>query len=484
MASYECDIGIIGGGAAGLTIASGAAQLGAKTLLIEKEHELGGDCLHFGCVPSKTLIKSAQVYHQLRNTEAFGLPAVEVPPVDFALVAERIRSVIAVIQQHDSVERFNKLGAQILFGDPRFTDEHSVELGNKSITAKNWVIATGSEAAIPPIPGLEQTPFLTNREIFSLNKLPESMIILGCGPIGCEMGQAFQRLGTRVTMINRSNQILSKEDLDMAQGVMEMMTSEGVQFYLNSTIQSVKEQGEHKEVVLKELNNSNGSTTTLKAETILVALGRSPNIDGLGLDQIGVKTSSKGVTVDRRLRTSQPHIYAAGDVTGGPQFTHAAGYQGGIVISNAIFHLPRRTDYTWLPWCTFTEPSLGSIGMNERMAQAAGIEYTVQHENFVDNDRCLAEGQGYGKLKLLLNRKEKPIGVQILGPHAGDLLGEWIAALNGKVKLTTLASAIHPYPTVAEINKRVAGSLLSPKLFSDRTRKILKLLFRYQGSAV
>ncbi|WP_446012008.1 dihydrolipoyl dehydrogenase family protein [Candidatus Electrothrix sp.] len=484
MASYEYDIGIIGGGAAGLTIASGAAQLGAKTLLIEKEQELGGDCLHFGCVPSKTLIKSAQVYHQLRTTEAFGLPAVEVPPVDFALVAERIRSVIAVIQQHDSVERFNKLGAQILFGDPRFTDEHSVELGNKSITAKNWVIATGSEAAIPPIPGLEQTPFLTNREIFSLNKLPESMIILGCGPIGCEMGQAFQRLGTRVTMINRSNQILSKEDLDMAQGVMEMMTSEGVQFYLNSTIQSVKEQGEHKEVVLKEQNSSNGSTTTLEAETILVALGRSPNIDGLGLDQIGVKTSSKGVTVDRRLRTSQPHIYAAGDVTGGPQFTHAAGYQGGIVISNAIFHLPRRTDYTWLPWCTFTEPSLGSIGMNERMAQAAGIEYTVQHENFVDNDRCLAEGQGYGKLKLLLNRKEKPIGVQILGPHAGDLLGEWIAALNGKVKLTTLASAIHPYPTVAEINKRVAGSLLSPKLFSDRTRKILKLLFRYQGSAV
>ncbi len=487
---HDYDIGIIGGGAAGLTIASGAAQLGAKTLLIEKEQELGGDCLHFGCVPSKTLIKSAQVYHQLHNTQKFGLPAVEVPPVDFKQVADRIRSVIAGIQHHDSVERFNNLGAKILFGDPRFTDEHTVLLDGSSttakITAKTWVIATGSDAAIPPIPGLDQTPFLTNREIFSLDKLPESMIILGCGPIGCEMGQAFQRLGTKVSMINRSGQILSKEDQDMAQGVMEVMVSEGVEFYLNSAIQSVKvlrdlgEGGDRKEVVLK---NQDGTTRTLQAETILVALGRSPNIDGLGLEQIGVATNPSGIIVDRRLRTSQPHIYAAGDVTGGPQFTHAAGYQGGIVISNAIFHLPRRTDYRWLPWCTFTDPSLGSIGMNERMAQAAGIDYTIQSEDFADNDRSLAEGQGHGKIKLLLNHKEKPIGVQIFGPHAGDLLGEWVAALNGKVRLSTLASAIHPYPTIAEINKRVAGSLLSPKLFSDRTRKILKMLFRYQGPA-
>ncbi|MCI5143834.1 MAG: mercuric reductase, partial [Candidatus Electrothrix sp. ATG1] len=310
--------------------------------------------------------------------------------------------------------------------------------------------------------------------------LPESMLILGCGPIGCEMGQAFQRLGSKVTMINRSGQILSKEDPDMAQGVMEVMASEGVQFHLSSAIQSVKDLDDKKEVVLKD---QDGKIINLQAKTILVALGRSPNIEGLGIDQIGVATSRNGVTVDRRLRTSQPHIYAAGDVTGGPQFTHAAGYQGGIVISNAIFHLPRRTDYSWLPWCTFTEPSLGNIGMNERMAQAAGIDYTVWNENFADNDRSLAEGKGYGKIKLLLNRKEKPIGVQIFGPHAGDLLGEWVAALNGKVKLTTLASAIHPYPTIAEINKRVAGSLLSPKLFSDRTRKILKLLFRYQGAA-
>ncbi|MCI5125982.1 MAG: FAD-dependent oxidoreductase [Candidatus Electrothrix sp. AR5] len=477
---HDYDIGIIGGGAAGLTIASGAAQLGAKTLLIEKEQELGGDCLHFGCVPSKTLIKSAQVYHQLHNTQKFGLPAMEVPPVDFKQVADRIRSVIAGIQHHDSVERFNSLGAKILFGDPRFTDEHTVLLAGKNITAKTWVIATGSDATIPAILGLDQTPFLTNREIFSLDKLPESMIIFGCGPIGCEMGQAFQRLGTKVSMINRSSQILSKEDPDMAQGVMEVMASEGVEFHLNSAILSVKDLGDRKEVVL---TNQDGKTSSLQAEAILVALGRSPNIDGLGLEQIGVTTNRSGVTVDRRLRTSQPHIYAAGDVNGGPQFTHAAGYQGGIVISNAIFHLPRRTDYTWLPWCTFTDPSLGSIGMNERMARAASIDYTVQTEDFVDNDRSLAEGQGHGTIKLLLNHKEKPIGVQIFGPHAGDLLGEWVAALNGKVRLSTLASAIHPYPTVAEINKRVAGSLLSPKLFSDRTRKILKMLFRYQGPA-
>ena len=480
MAKYDYDIGIIGGGAAGLTVAAGSAQLGAKTLLLEKEKELGGDCLHFGCVPSKTLIKSAHVYHQLKHTQAFGLPAVDVQPVDFKQIAERIRSVIAVIQQHDSIERFCGLGAKVLFGNPELTDEHTVRLAGKAYTATNWVIATGSSAAIPSIPGLDQTPFITNREIFYLDKLPASMIILGSGPIGCEMAQAFNRLGTKISLINRSGQILSKEDADMAQAVMEVMQSEGVNFHLNSSIQSVRDLGDRKEVLFKD---KNGSLVSVQAETILVALGRSPNIEHLGLENIGVATGRNGVTVDRRQRTSQQHIYAAGDVTGGPQFTHAAGYQGGIVISNAIFHLPRRANYTWLPWCTFTDPALGSIGMNERMAQTAGIDYTVWTEDFGDNDRSLAEGQGYGTIKMLLDTKEKPIGVQIFGPHAGDLLGEWVAVLNGKVKLSTLASAMHPYPTIAEINKRVAGTFLTPKIFSDRIRKGLKFFFRLQGSA-
>jgi pyruvate/2-oxoglutarate dehydrogenase complex dihydrolipoamide dehydrogenase (E3) component len=221
----------------------------------------------------------------------------------------------------------------------------------------------------------------------------------------------------------------------------------------------------------------------LKAETILVAMGRSPNIEGLGLENIGVEFDRKGVTVDNRLRTTQKHIYAAGDITGKYQFTHAAGYEGGIVLGNAIFHVPRKTDYTLLPWCTYTDPELAGIGMNEKTADAAGIEYSVWTEEFKENDRSLAQGEIVGKIKMLLDEKEKPLGVQILGPRAGELINEWVAVLNGKVKLSTLASAVHPYPTLGEINKRVVGTYLSPKIFSDKVKKGLKFFFHLKGRA-
>jgi pyruvate/2-oxoglutarate dehydrogenase complex dihydrolipoamide dehydrogenase (E3) component len=480
MPAYDYDIGIIGGGAAGLTVASGSAQLGAKTLLIEKEKELGGDCLHFGCVPSKTLIKSAQVYHLMKKAKAFGLPELDRPPVDFKQISNRIRSVISVIQRHDSEERFCRLGAKVVFGEPEFTDDHTVRLNGKTYSAKNWVIATGSSAAIPPIPGLNKTPFMTNRELFYLASLPKSMIILGGGPIGCEMGQAFNRLGTNISIIDGGAQILGKEDRDMAQLTMDAMESEGVSFYLNSSIESVIDLDGQKEVQIKD---KSGTSMSLKAETILVALGRKPNIENLGLEKIGVKTDRRGIQVDSRLRTTQNHIYAAGDVSGGFQFTHAAGYQGGLVISNAIFHIPRKADYTWLPWCTYTDPQLGSIGLNETMAKAAGIDYSVWTEEFKNNDRSLAEGERTGKIKMLLDGREKPIGVQISGLNAGDLLGEWAAVLNGGVKLSTLAAAVHPYPTIAEINKKVAGAFFSQKLFSDKIKKGLKFFFHLKGRA-
>jgi len=480
MADYDYDIGIIGGGAAGLTVASGSAQLGAKTLLVEKEKEMGGDCLHFGCVPSKTLIKTAHVYHMMKHAKKFGLPEIKIPPVDFKQISNRIRSVISVIQKHDSEERFCSLGAKVLFGEPEFTDEYTIRLDGKAYSAKNWVIASGSSAAVPPITGLDKTPFITNREIFYLDKLPESMLILGGGPIGCEIGQAFNRLGTKISIIDGGGQILGKEDEDMAQAVMQVMHSEGVAFHLNSSIQHVKDLGRQKEVVIKD---GSSNTVNLKAETILVALGRRPNITDIGLEKIGVKTDRRGVIVDKRLRTNHKHIYAAGDVSGGFQFTHAAGYQGGIVVSNAIFHIPRSADYTWLPWCTFTDPPLGNIGMNETMAKAAGIDYNIWTEEFRNNDKSLAEGERTGKIKMLLDSKEKPIGVQIFGPNAGDLLGEWVAVLNGKVKLSTLAAAIHPYPTIGEINKKVAGTFFSPKIFSGRIKKGLKFFFHLKGRA-
>jgi pyruvate/2-oxoglutarate dehydrogenase complex dihydrolipoamide dehydrogenase (E3) component len=480
MSPYEFDIGIIGGGAAGLTIASGAAQLGAKVMLIEQEDRLGGDCLHYGCVPSKTLIKSAHVYHQMKHAPAFGLPEVTIPPVDFRQVADRIRSVVATIQKHDSEERFCSLGARVMFGQPRFVDEHAVQVNGTSISAARWVIATGSSPAVPPIPGLADTPHLTNKEIFYLDTLPPTLIILGAGPIGIEMAQAFNRLGTRVTVINRSPRILGKEDKDMADAVVQILASEGVQFVLDASIKQVDHVHGQAQVTLTDRT---GKQRQMSADALLVATGRSPNTQGLGLTAIDIPVERTGIPVDNRLRTRHKHIYAAGDVTGGFQFTHAAGYDGGIVIANAVLRLPRKATYTWLPWVTYTDPELASIGMNETMAQKAGIEYAVFTEAFKDNDRALAEGESQGKIKLLLNEKEKPIGVQILGPGAGNLISEWVAAFNGNVKLSTLAGAIHPYPTIAEINKRVAGTFLSPKIFSPTIRKGLKFFFNLKGRA-
>ena len=479
MATYDFDIGIIGGGSAGLTIAAGAAQLGAKTLLIEKEKTLGGDCLHFGCVPSKTLIKTARVYHQMRNAKAYGLPETDVPPVDFSRVVKRIRSVIGAIQTHDSSERFCGLGARVEFGSPVFVDEHAVSLDGIPCTAKTWVIATGSSPVIPPIPGLDKTRCMTNRDIFTLDRLPISMVIIGGGPIGIEMGQAFNRLGTAVTVVEMGDAILPKEDKDMSDLSMGLLQAEGIRFRLNASILRVVHVGAEHEVVIK----TGDATETLCAEALLVAAGREANLKGLGLEGIGVEFDGRGLKLDERLRTTQKHIYGAGDVTGGYQFTHAAGYEGGVVVTNAVFHLPRKVDYTYLPWCTYTDPELASIGMNEKAAQDAGIKYSVWTEDFRGNDRSLAEGEATGKIKMLLDEKEKPIGVQILGPRAGDLLAEWVAVFNGKTALSTLASAVHPYPTLGEINKKVAGTFLSTKIFSEPVKKGLKLFFNLRGRA-
>lgn len=480
MPSYDYDIGVIGGGSGGLTVTAGAAQFGAKTLLIEKEGRLGGDCLHYGCVPSKTLIKTAHVHHMMKNAEKYGLPGANTGPVDFRDVAKRIKSVIDAIQEHDSPERFCKLGAQVEFGEPVFTDEHTVRLNGKSYSAKSWVISTGSSPVAPPVEGLDRTPFITNKEIFYLDSLPKSLITIGAGPIATEMAQAFTRLGTQVTVVQRGGQILSKEDKDMADQLMEVMASEGITFHLNSKILKAGDLGSEREVVIE---TSEGKTVSLRAETILVAVGRQANLGGLGLEDIGVQFDKKGLKLDQRLRTNRKHIYGAGDVTGSYLFTHAAGYEGGIALSNAVVHLPRKVDYTNLPWCTYTDPELASIGMNEKRAKEAGMYYTVWTEEFRMNDRSLAEGEKVGRIKMLLDEREKPIGVQILGPHAGELLSEWVSVMNGKVKLSTLAGAVHPYPTLGEINKRVAGSFFATKIFSETVKKGLRFFFSLRGRA-
>ena len=363
MAIFDFDIGILGGGAAGLTIASGAAQFGAKVLLIEKEKALGGDCLHYGCVPSKTLIKTAHVYHLMKNAGKFGLPNPHLPPVDYGEVAKRIQSVISTIQEHDSEERFCKLGAKVEFGDAHFVDEHSILLNGKTYSAKNWVVSTGSSPDIPPIDGIDKTPYITNRALYSLESLPKSMIIIGGGPIAIEMSQAFNRLGTNVTVVQHGKQILPNEDKDLAAALMKVLISEGITFHLNSETQSAKDLGSEKEVIIK---NGEGQILSLRGDTILVAVGRKANLAGLGLEGISVEFERKGLKVDSRLRTNHKHIYAAGDTTGSYLFTHAAGYEGGVVLSNSILHLPRKVDYTYLPWCTYADPELASIGMNEK----------------------------------------------------------------------------------------------------------------------
>ena len=477
---YDYDLGIIGGGAAGLTAASGAARLGAKTLLIEKESKLGGDCLHYGCVPSKTLIHTAKAMHTIKNSQKYGLPRVEPGPVDFYPVRQRILDVVSTIQKHDSEERFCRLGARVEFGTASFVDEHSVLLDNQKISAAKWLIAAGSSPGIPDIPGLDKTPYITNKEIFYLDSLPESMIVLGGGPIAVEMAQAMNRLGVKVYVIQRSLQILSKEDQDMAGELLQILQAEGIVFYLGASVAGVRDLGRQKEILFQQ---ANGDEKRVTAETILVALGRTPNTDGLDLENAGVDLTPKGIQVDARLRTSQKHIFAAGDITGDYQFTHAAGYEGGIVLANAVFRLPRKADYTFLPWCTYTDPELASVGMNEKRAALAGIDYTVWTEKFVGNDRSLAMGNTNGKIKMILDNKEKIIGVQILGPGAGELINEWVAVLSGKVKLSTLASAVHPYPTLGEINKRVAGSYLAPKIFSEKIKKGLKFFFSLKGRA-
>ncbi|RPI35873.1 MAG: mercuric reductase, partial [Nitrospiraceae bacterium] len=412
--------------------------------------------------------------------ERFGLPRAEMKAVDYRDVAKRIQSVIGTIQKHDSEERFCGLGVKVEFGDPVFIDEHSVRLNGKTVSAKNWVIATGSSPDIPPIEGIAGTPYITNKEIFSLESLPSSMIVIGAGPIAIEMAQAFCRLGSKVTVIQRSNQILSKEDKDMADMVMNVMASEGVLFHLNSAVLNARDLGSEREVMIK---TQEGKTVGLRAEKILIALGRQANLAGLGLEDISLQFEKKGLKLDNRLRTNHKHIFGAGDVTGEHLFTHAAGYEGGIVLSNTILRLPRKADYTNLPWCTFTDPELASIGMNEKRAKEAGIDYTVWTEEFRANDRSLAEGEEVGRVKLLLDAKEKPIGIQILGPHAGELLSEWVAVMNGGMKLSSLASAVHPYPTLGEINKRVVGNFFAGKIFSEKVKKALKFFFHLRGRA-
>ena len=482
MPAYEYDLGILGGGAAGLTAAAGSAQFGAKTILVEKSRKLGGDCLHFGCVPSKTLIRTAGVWSLARRAKEFGLPEMALPPVSLAAVMARVRSVIDTIQAHDSPERFCKLGAAVRFGEPRFVDDHTVSVGGERLTARAWIVATGSGPALPPVEGIAGVPYWTNETVFSQEALPERLLVLGGGPIGVEMAQAFQRLGSKVTIVEFMEQIMGPEDPDIASILRSRLEAEGVRILTGTKALTAAVAGSS--VLLRVAPAAGeGDPRTIEGDVLLVAAGRKPNVEGLELPAAGVAFSSRGVPADRRMRTNVPHIYSCGDVNGVFPFTHVAGYEAGIALSNAVLRLPRKADYTKVPWCTYTDPEVASIGRNEKRAKAAGVDYRTLEAPFREVDRALAEGESEGKIKVLVTPSGELLGCQIAGHHAGELIHEWVAAINGGVKLSTLAGAVHAYPTLAEISKKAAGSYYSEKLFSDRTKKVLRFLFDLKGRA-
>ena len=478
MAKYDYDMIIIGGGAAGLTVAAGAAQLGAKTALIEKDR-LGGDCLYYGCVPSKTLIKTAKVYHYAKNLKAFGLPGIEVPPCDLGSVMGHVRKVIDQVAVHDSVERFQGLGVDVIFGGPEFVSDQEVRINGKTLSGSRFTIATGSRPMVFPIEGLQKTGFITNVEVFSLQELPRKLVVLGAGPVGAELAHAFSRLGSKVTLIDLSDTPLSFEDQDMAEVVVKQMVNDGISLRMRSKAKSAYQEGNQKVLVIED---KDGIEETIQCDEILVATGRKPNVEGLSLEAAGVNYTNKGIETDDRMQTSRKHIYSAGDVNGKFPFTHVAGAEGSVIVRNAIMHIPGKIKYNMTPWVTFTDPEIASVGYNERRAKQEDMEYDIHVETYEEVDRALAESEYQGKIKILTDAgSDRIIGVQIVGLHAGELIGSSILALNKGMKLSDLATPIFAYPTLSEIHKKSAGKYYAQKIFSPKVKRILKFIFGYQG---
>jgi pyruvate/2-oxoglutarate dehydrogenase complex dihydrolipoamide dehydrogenase (E3) component len=464
----KADICIIGAGSGGLSLAAGAAQLGRKVILIER-HLMGGDCLNFGCVPSKALIAAAAHAEAARNGAAFGINMGE-PGVDFSAVMRHVHQVIAAIEPNDSVERFEKLGVRVIKGQARFTGPTEVEAAGLRIRASYFVIATGSSAFKPPIPGLAETPFLTNETVFANSVLPQHLLVIGGGPIGVEMAQAHRRLGARVTLIE-GRTLMPKDDPEAVKVVREALIENGVDIRENTTVTAVSRDGDGVTVTI----GTNGKTETLSGSHLLVAAGRRPNVEGLNLEAAGVHHTHKGIEVDAGLRTSNSRIFAIGDVAGGPQFTHVAGYHAGLLVRRLLFKTPAKVDYASLPWCTYTDPELAQAGMTEHEARAKGLPVRIARWPLHDNDRAQATRETHGFAKIVIVRS-RPVGATIVGAHAGELILPWVMAISQKLKLSAIAGLIVPYPTLAEVSKRAAGAYFTPTLFSRTTRAVVKIL--------
>ena len=464
------DICVIGGGSGGLSVSAGAVQMGADTVLLEKG-KMGGDCLNYGCVPSKALLAAGHAAQHIRDAVRFGVDA-GAPKVDAKRVFEHVHGAIGAIAPNDSVERFTGLGVQVIEDEGKFVDVNKVEAGDTRITARRFVIATGSSAFVPPIPGLSDVPFYTNENVFYADELPKHLIIIGGGPIGIELAQAHRQLGCDVTVLEVFK-VMPKDDQELVEVVRAQLDAEGLVIREGVKISRIEKSGDGIAVVLE----SDEGEETLDGSHLLVATGRRPNVNGLNLEAANVTYSPKGIEVDKRLRTSNKKIFAIGDVAGGLQFTHVAGYHAGIVIKNALFRLPAKADHSSVPWVTYTSPELAQVGLTEAQAKEQyGDDIRVLRWPFHENDRAQAEGETHGMVKAITTKKGVILGCGIVGPHAGELIHTWVLAMSQKIKIGGVATMIAPYPTFGEVNKRAAGSYYTPSLFSEKTRKIVRFL--------
>jgi pyruvate/2-oxoglutarate dehydrogenase complex dihydrolipoamide dehydrogenase (E3) component len=453
-----------------------AAQLGVRTLLIERG-EMGGECLNTGCVPSKALLAAAKVAHTVRASGRFGIDAGE-PRVDFAAVHRHVHEVVAAIAPHDSVERFAALGVEVIRAEARFVGPRELIAGNQAISARRTVIATGSEPGIPPIPGIDTVPYFTNETIFENAQLPEHLLIVGAGAVGTELAQAYRRLGSRVTLIEAAT-AMPRDDAELVATLLQCLAAEGIAIPQHTAIKRAEPYGGGIALTVEH----DGRDSRIEGSHLLVAAGRKPRIADLDLDRAGVRYGKDGIEVDRRLRTTARGVYAIGDViAGAPRFTHAASYQAGVVIRNALFRLPARADYAALPWVTYTDPELAQVGLTEAEARRRhGDNVAVSRFDFAGNDRAHAERETVGTAKIVSRRNGHILGASILGAHAGELIQLWTLALSKRLTLRDITGTIAPYPTFGEVGKMAAAEFYKPKLFGRWTRLAVRALTRLPG---
>ncbi len=471
------DLIVIGGGSAGLVAAGGAGILGAKVALVEKA-KLGGDCLYTGCVPSKTLIRSARLASDIRDADKYGfkVPDLKFKDDSFASITKRVQDVIGVIEEHDAPEVFEEMGAEVIFGTPKFISKNEIEVElreglKRTLRAKRFCISTGSSPFVPPIEGLKETGYITNEEVFHLKDLPEKLLVLGGGAIGCEMGQAFARFGSEVTLVEMADRIISVEDEEVSAFIKQTFEKEGIKVLTKTKAVKFEKNDKGKKVVTVE--KEDGSNEKHEVDEVVAAVGRKPNTEGLGLETAGVALEKGKIIVDDYLRTTNKNIFAAGDVNGKFQFTHMADYEAQIVLKNCFLFYPltTKTDYRVVPWTTFTEPEVARVGMIEKEAREKyGQDISVYKVPFEENDRAHAEGDPEGFAKLVI-KGNKILGVTIVGIHAGELLSEFSVAMKHGLSIAELNEAIHVYPTLAKITQALGTEKTIEGLKKDWVQK-------------